>query len=365
MYVIIFIIILAVLVFIHELGHFLAAKSAGIRVDEFGLGFPPRIFGFKKGETVYSLNAIPFGGFVKIFGENPDEESIDGPDKSRSFVHKSKLIQIYVLVAGVACNIIFAWLLLSFGFMVGMPVPQDYKAGATIEDAKVTITSVSADSPAALGGLKTGDVVRGLKSGNDQLSEFTVEQVQNFTAQHPNQPILLSIERDGKIEDLSVTPKIGPVPDRATMGVTLDLLGTLKVGFFQAFWEGLKLTWNLIEVTVVGLAKFFSQIFVGKAQFSDVAGPVGIAGLVGDAARLGIIYLVTFTALISLNLAVINLIPFPALDGGRVLFVIIEKIKGSAIKPSVANAFNAIGFVLLILLMIVITFHDVIRLIHG
>jgi regulator of sigma E protease len=140
MTIIIFIIVLAALVFVHELGHFLAAKSSGIRVDEFGLGFPPKLWSFKKGETTYSLNAIPFGGFVKIFGENPDQESIEGPDKNRSFVHKPKYIQAWVLSAGVIFNILFAWILISIGYMVGMPVPVDYSPGVKIDNAIVTIT---------------------------------------------------------------------------------------------------------------------------------------------------------------------------------------------------------------------------------
>jgi regulator of sigma E protease len=364
MYVIIFIVILAILVFVHELGHFIAAKSAGIRVDEFGLGFPPRIVGIKRGETVYSINAIPFGGFVKIFGENPDEESTSGTDSPRSFVNRPKWIQAIVLVAGICFNLLFAWLLMSVGFMVGFPTPQDYVTNVSTTNSAVTITSVVPGSPADKAGLQVGDRIVSLESGSNTLTNFSVDDVRNYTASHGGEPIIISYTLGNTPGSVTVTPEKSDSSSPATIGVSLDILGTLKLPFFQAIWEGGKLTISLITETVTGLATFIGQIFTGHAQFSDVAGPVGIAGLVGDATRLGIVYLISFTAYISINLAVINLIPFPALDGGRLLFVLIEKIKGTPIKSATANAINATGFVLLILLMIVITYHDIARLIH-
>ncbi len=177
---IIFIIVLAILVFVHELGHFLAAKASGIRVDEFGLGFPPKLIGFKRGETTYSLNAIPFGGFVKIFGEDPSAESISGPDSSRSFVNKPKWKQAIVLIAGIAFNIIFAWLILSVGFMIGTPASKDYSNNVALDNVAVTVTLVSPDSPAHTAGLKAGDKIVRLESGPDVATELTTEKVQNF-----------------------------------------------------------------------------------------------------------------------------------------------------------------------------------------
>jgi regulator of sigma E protease len=243
-----------------------------------------------------------------------------------------------------------------------MPAPADYKTGGTVENAKITITSLAPHSPAEAAGIKTGDTILKLSAPDQTLTEFSIEDIQTFVGKHANQPINLEINRAGATQTVVLTPMIGQVADRATMGVTLDVLGIVKTGFFQSFWEGLKLTWMLAVETVTGLAKFFGQIFIGKAQLGDVAGPVGIAGLVGDAARLGFIYVVTFTALISINLAVINLIPFPALDGGRILFVLIEAIMRKPISPKVANILNTVGFALLILLMIVVTVHDISKL---
>ncbi len=362
MSVIIFIVALAVLVFVHELGHFITAKLSGIRVDEFGLGFPPKIIGFKRGETTYTLNAIPFGGFVKIFGEDPDGESISGPDSARSFVNKPKSIQALVLVAGILFNIIFAWILISLGFMIGMPVPQGYSQDVQVQNAQVTITAVTPNSPAEKAGLKGGDQITKLQSGVDVVEHPTAADISPFISAHPNKEVAISYTRGDQQGTISVVPTTGIVADHPAIGVSLDELGTLKLPFFKAFYEGAKLTGYLVKSTAEGLAQFIGQAVTGHAKFSDVTGPVGIAGLVGDARQLGEVYLLSFIAFISINLAVINLIPFPALDGGRLLFVLIEKIKGSAISPKIANTVNGIGFGLLLLLMLVVTFHDILKL---
>jgi regulator of sigma E protease len=361
--VIIFLIILAVLVFVHELGHFIAAKISGIRVDEFALGFPPKIASVRYGETKYALNLVPFGGYVKIFGENPDDESMHGADKHRSFVHKPKYIQAFVLVAGVTCNIIFAWLLISIGFMSGMPVPQDYATDAKIDNARVTIIMVDAKSPAAAAGLKTGDAILKLQSGPTAIEQFTIEDVQNFIGSHSNQPVELTYSRGSEVKTIAVTPELKPAAEKATMGVALEVLGTLKLPFFKALWAGAVLTKDVTVGTAVNIWKFLSEAVVGKAKLAEVSGPVGIASIVGDASQLGIIYLLSFAAFISINLAIINMIPFPALDGGRILFVLIEKIKGSPIKPQIANAINSVGFLLLIALMLLVTYHDIVKLV--
>lgn len=363
MTVIIFIIALAILVFVHELGHFTVAKLSGIRVDEFGLGFPPKIIGVKKGETTYSLNAIPFGGFVKIFGEDPDQESIAGADSARSFVNKPKYIQALVLIAGIAFNIIFAWLIISLGLMIGMPVPDGYSSFTPITHSQVTITSVNANSPAHKAGLQTGDKIDALQSGKDTITKPSADAVSPFISNHANDDIAVTYTRRDVTNTVHVVPATGIVADHAAIGISLEDLGILKLPFFSALFEGGKLTYYLVKNTAVGLAQFLYQAVTGHAQFSDVTGPVGIAGLVGDARKLGFVYLLSFIAFISINLAVINLIPFPALDGGRLLFVLIEKIKGSVINPKIANTINLVGFGLLLLLMLVVTYHDIVKLI--
>lgn len=366
MTVIIFLIILAVLVFVHELGHFLAAKWSGIRVDEFAIGFPPAIYKKKKGETTYSLNAIPFGGFVKIHGEDPDEESRSGPDKERSFVNKPKYLQAFVLVAGVAGNIIFAWLLICLGFMSGMPASLDEVNPSELKNPQFTLVLVGKDTPAEAAGLKAGDVILDLTSGGDHIASLsTTTEFQNFIAAHKDQQIRIQYRRGDLIGIATVTPQTGIIPeepDRPVIGVSPSIVGTLSLPFHKAVWRGTQFTGVLIKETTIGLGQFIGRAVTGNAKLAEVTGPVGIAGLVGDASRLGFIYLVILTAFISINLAIINLIPFPALDGGRLLFVIIEKIKGSPISPKIANAMNGIGFALLIILMLVITYQDVINI---
>lgn len=406
MNIIIFLIILVVLVVSHEFGHFIVAKKAGMRVDEFSFGFPPKLFGIKRGETSYNFNLLPLGGYVKIYGENGDveeekdekivkeirvEEIItetidkDGEvsiteteeikenikidnDRSRSFVSKPKYKQAMVLIAGIVMNLLVAWILLSIGLMSGMPssvstTPKDIK----LTNESVMITGVANDSPAEKAGLKIGDKIISLNTENDSTlllsSNFTTETVQSFIKEHQNDELDISIERNGLNEDISVTPEKMNGEDTPKVGISMDMIGTLKLPFGKAVWEGLKSTVMMTWGTMVGFYNLITKAFVGKANISSLTGPVGIVGVVGDAASFGFVYLLSFIALISVNLAVINLIPFPALDGGRLLFLLIEKIKGSRIKPEIAGWTNAIGFGLLMILMVIITYHDVIKLV--
>lgn len=365
MSIIIFIIILLVLVLIHEFGHFFTAKKFGIRVDEFGFGFPPKIFGIKKGETEYSLNLLPIGGFVKIFGENPDDENTFGPDAERSFVNKPKWQQAIVLFAGVFANFILAWLLFSVGFMSGLPTSVGSEsAGMQLQNVNLVVTSVLTKSPAESVGLKVGDKIISVASAEDSISKINPDTLKSFILAHSNKEINIGYLRgqDEKINSVAITPVKNSAGVEPMIGISMDMIGTAKLPFFTAFKEGMVLTLYIAKGTVVGLYTLISQALVGKGSFASVTGPVGLVGIVGDAYQFGFVYLLSFTALISLNLAVINLLPFPALDGGRLFFLLIEKIKGSRIKSEIANTANMIGFGILILLMVVITYHDVVKL---
>lgn len=363
MNILIFLIILLVLVVSHEFGHFIVAKKSGIRVDEFSFGFPPKLFGVKAGETKYNFNALPFGGYVKIFGENPDEESISGPDSKRSFVNKPKYIQAAVLFAGVLMNFLVAWLLLSVGFMSGLPTSAGSEPhGSVLENQALTVTSVNAHSPAEKAGIKTGDKIVHMKVKGDETDTPSTQSVQYFVRKHATEEIQVSYKRGDTLLETTVTPETSIDADTPMIGISMDIVGTLKLPIHKALWEGLKLSWNLVVATVAGFYTLIHGALTGHGNLSAVTGPIGIVGVVGDAAKFGFIYLLSFTALISINLAVINLIPFPALDGGRLLFLLIEKIKGSRIKPVVANTANVIGFSLLMILMAVITYHDIVKL---
>ncbi len=363
MNIIIFLVILLVLVVSHEFGHFIIAKKSGIRVDEFSFGFPPKLFGKKVGETTYNFNLLPFGGYVKIFGENPDEESISGPDSKRSFVNKPLYIQAAVLLGGVTMNFLVAWLLLSVGFMSGLPTsvgsaPQ----GSVIENQALTVTSVLSNSPSEKAGLKTGDKIFNLQTKTDNTDTPSAESIQYFIKRHGNEEIKVSFTRGNENKETTIVPEINETNNTPMIGISMDVIGNLKLPIHKAILEGLKLSSNLVVATILGFYNLIHGAITGHGSLSGITGPIGIVGVVGDAAKFGFVYLLSFTALISINLAVINLIPFPALDGGRLLFLLIEKIKGSRIKPNTANTINTIGFGLLMVLMAVITYHDIVKL---
>jgi len=361
MSVIIFIIVLIILILVHEFGHFIAAKSSGIRVDEFGIGFPPKIFGKKIGETTYTLNLIPFGGFVKIFGENPDEESLNS---DRSLVNKSKLVQAWVLFAGVFFNFLLAWFLISVGFMSGLPTPVgSAPVGSTVENARLVLTSVMQDSPAEEAGLSAGDAITALVTNEDALQNVNPDSVSEYIAAHDSDKVTVLYKRGLESGTTVVVPTDGILEGRPAIGITMDMIGMLQLPIHQAIWEGGKTTVALTFAMTSGFYNLIKDSLTGDADLSAIAGPVGIVGLVGDASDFGLIYLLGFVAFISINLAIINLIPFPALDGGRLLFLLIEAIKRSPIKPVVANTANAIGFALLIILMLIVTYNDIVKLI--
>jgi len=360
--ILIFLIVLAILIFVHELGHFLSAKFFGIRVDEFAIGFPPQIISWKKGETKYVLNLIPFGGYVKIFGEDPDEESIKGVDSARSFVNAKRWKQAIVLLSGIFMNIVFAWILISVSFNIGLltSIEDQYKNQA--QNVVVMVTSVQASSPAEKAGLKSGDKILSVTSGTTTIAIPSTTDIQKIVAESGN-TIKIDYERGNSTSSLNVLSSDGVVDGKKAIGISMNLVGTVKFGFFRSFYEGLKLTFFESKAIAVGLYHFIVGAFSGQSEIlSQVSGPVGIVGMVGEARGFGISYLLGFIAMISINLAVLNLVPFPALDGGRVFFVIIESIIRRRIKPVIANWTNTIGFVLLILLMLFITYKDILKL---
>ena len=363
MNIIIFFIILLVLILVHEFGHFFSAKRFGIRVDEFGFGFPPKIKGWKRGETEYSLNILPFGGFVRIFGENPDEENTNGLDKERSFVNKPKWQQAIVLFAGVFANFILAWLLFSVGFISGLPTSVGSElSGYELENVNLTVVAVLPEYPAAEAGLKSGDKIISVQSGPDSIAEINPDNLKSFIVTHGNEEIQIGYLR-GKNTEIQNTTLVPQSTDgEPAIGISMDQIGTAKLPVIPALWEGLRLDWALTKTTAYGLYNFIYQGLAGRGSLNDVTGPVGLVGIVGDAYEFGFVYLLSFTALISVNLAIINLLPFPALDGGRLLFLFIEKVKGSRLNPKFANAANLLGFALLIIFMLVVTWNDVVKL---
>lgn len=362
MSVILFIVILGVLVFVHELGHFLVAKKFGIRVDEFALGFPPRLFSVKKGETEYSLNLIPFGGYVKIFGEDFTAIASDDPDKARSFSSKNRGVQSVVLVAGIAANVVFAWMLLSSVFIMGAPVASEQYPDVPLYDERVLVVEVFENSPAHKAGVLSGDTIRSIRGEAEGIDAPSLEELRQFISAREGREVIVGIERKDGLAEYRIIPTSGIVEDGAGIGISMNEVGTLKLPLFKALLEGARRTIDLSLLTARGLGEFLYRIVVFDADFSSVAGPVGIAVLVSEAEALGWFYIVSFTAIISLNLAIINLIPFPALDGGRLFFVLIEAVIRKPLPQKLVYVLNAGGFILLLALLLFVTYKDILHL---
>lgn len=373
--VIIFILILGLLVFVHELGHFLVARRNGVAAEEFGFGFPPRIFGLYKDkngkqrivwgakeveskDTIYSVNWIPLGGFVKIKGEDGEEK-----DDPRSFASKSVGARVRMLAAGVAMNFILAAILLSIGYFVGIPQAVEDKAGEKLKNEKIQIIEVIPGTPAEAMGIKVGDQVVGAVGTNGRNIAFrTIEEIQNFIGENKGNQINLVIRRGNEELKLSGVPRVEYPANEGALGISLVKTAEVSYPWYKAIWRGVKSTVDLTVVVLFAFGNLLQKLVVGQPISLDVSGPVGIAMLTGQVVKLGFIYILQFTALLSVNLAIINILPIPALDGGRILFILVEKIKGSPVSQKFEQRAHNIGFALLITLMILVTARDVARL---
>ena len=369
--VLIFIIVLGALIFVHELGHFLMARRNGMKVEEFGFGFPPRLFGFvwdeKKGRhvavpgnkdvvspnTVYSINWIPFGGFVRIKGENGT-----GAHEEDSFASKKPFPRIKVLAAGVVMNFLFAWILISAVLMIGFPRAVDPDEKIDITKVEVQISQVVKDSPASEMGLRMGDVI--VSANGEKL--LRVERIQEIILSSKGKQISFDIRRGEEMLRVSGMPRVEYPPNQGALGIALGETTLAKYSFFESFVQGAVQTWNGTLQMFVGIGKLFAGFFPGgTSTLQDVSGPIGIAYLTKDVTELGFVYLLYFMAILSINLGVLNILPFPALDGGRILFVLIEWIKGSPVSQRIEGVFHMSGFFLLIFLMIAITIAEFAR----
>jgi regulator of sigma E protease len=351
MSILILIISLAVLIFVHELGHFLIAKLFNIRVDEFALGFPPTLFKYTKGETTYKLNLVPFGGYVKIFGENYETAG----EEPRSFVRKTWWQQILVLIAGVIFNIVLTWMLFAIIYTSGVIKTIEPDQASLRGESSVTILEVLSESPAERAGIIPGSKIL-------QIDGIDITHHESLDIKTVD-PLMVTLQVNGEVQEVLVTPEFNSELDRAILGVSLETFGIVREPIHQAVWQGLKDAGTITVEIAKSLGFLIRDAFKGDAELNTLTGPVGLVGVVDDAGKSGFTSVLALIAIISLNLAVINLVPFPALDGGRILFVLIEKIKGSPINPNVALWLNGIGFVLLIGLMIAVTVSDVLKLV--
>ncbi len=369
---IIFIAVLAVLVLSHEFGHFIVARKNGITVEEFGFGFPPRLIGIRRVKfggkaswqiiwnkrqleqtlehhsgTIYSINLIPLGGFVKIKGENADADIANDPD---SFSVKKTWQKALVLVAGVAMNFLLAAVLISVGYMIGMPAVGD-EVGS---NSKLEVVETMAGKPAAVAGIVAGDKIIKI----DNIEHASVPEFQKYVDGHRTASVAFTIEHEGKIIVKNIQPaSIGN--GRFGIGVAIEAVGNIQYPWYRAIFEGFVTAGKYFVMIIIGLWTLVRGLFVGASMESAVAGPVGVAVLTGQAARMGFVYLLQLTAILSLNLAVINILPIPALDGGRLLFVLWAKFFRRPVNPHTEQIIHTIGFVLLIFLVIMVTVKDI------
>lgn len=361
MSVLIFFLVLFVLILVHEWGHYIAAKKTGMRVDEFGIGFPPKLYGIKKGETEYTFNALPIGGFVRIYGENPDAIEESDPDKNRAFGSRPRLAQAIVLVAGVTMNVIFAWFLFFITFIAGVPTAVDESTATSA--AVLYVSGVLPTSPLS-GQVEPGSKIVSISVGDKEIQNPTPISFSEFIQSHSDNEVAIKFVKDNKESVVSVKPSFGLIPNeptKAAVGVSLALVETKSSSVGGALVSATEATYSGLINISVGLFTLLSQAINGTADFSQVAGPIGIVSMVGDAAEFGLVALLTFTAIISLNLAVINMLPIPALDGGRLVFVIIEAITRKKINPVWIGRTNLIGILFLLALMLAVTYNDIMR----
>ena len=351
--IIIFIIILGLLIFVHEFGHFAAAKRAGMKVEEFGFGFPPRLFGIKKGETLYSVNWIPLGGFVKITGEDAGEAAL----APGSFQQKGFWARLAVLLAGVAMNFVLAWFLLFIGFwIVGTPV--EIVEGQNLQNAalskqELAIAYVVPESPAAAAGFKPGDAI--ISVDGREINQ--IEELITYNKAHAGESVVYRLKRGADDFELSVVPRENPPAGTGPVGFAPAIVAIAKYPFLSALSASLSAFLGKVLAIFSAFGALFKQLFTAPGAVQGLAGPVGIAVLTKDFIKLGLPYLVQFTAILSINLGIINAVPFPALDGGRVLFLLIEKVRGvKSVKWE--RAANAVGFSLLVALMVLVTVRD-------
>ena len=368
--ILIFLVVIIVLVLVHELGHLIVAKVSGMRVDEFGFGFPPRALTLgKMGETEITLNWIPLGGFVRIYGE--DGVTGEGvTDTARAFSSRPRILQALVLLAGVAMNVLLAYVLIVGSLVVGNQQELEYGHEGTATHIHMAFAQVRPGSPADKAGLKSGDIVTNsvIREGALGIGYNGTNPVGLMTLIGTDanlSPMIFSVERNSKPLTITVVPQkniIAGSPNQPAIGVSIVEIGIVKTPLLQSFTDGFTVLGNMTTSIAGGLYDLLKGIVTFKADLSQVAGPVGIVGIVGQATATGFGELLSLTALVSINLAIINLIPIPALDGGRLLFVIIEAIIRRPLNAKIAERVNMVGFGLLLLLMFVVTAHDIFRL---
>lgn len=351
-----FILVLGLLIFVHELGHFIFAKLFGVRVLKFSLGFGPKIVGRVIGETEYVISAFPLGGFVKMFGENLDEQQVSSEDKDASFAHKSVLQRFLIVFAGPLFNLLFTVFLFFMVFtFVGVPTSVD----------TTRIGTVNEESPAAQAGLQVGDIILRIDERDTPGWLDVLEAVKGSGGES----IVIVVQRDRDKLSLEVTPAIDSVKNvfgeevekRYMIGIVkADELTYEKSNIFVALKNACLQTWMYISLTVMGFIKIIQQV----VPASEIGGPILIAQIAGEQMKAGWLNLIYFMGLLSVNLGILNLLPIPVLDGGHLVFLTIEGLRRKPMEERAQIVAQQLGIGLLGTLMIFVFYNDIVRLFH-
>lgn len=350
---------IAALIVAHEWGHFWTAKKFNLKVEEFGVGFPPRLLQKKKGETTYSLNLLPLGGFVRIAGEGESAEDLqDIPEEERKrlFFFQKPWKKAVVVVAGVFMNLVLGWLILATVFLIGTP------QGIVINEVRDT-------SPAASADLKANDIILGygnplqrIEDRNPDLDTLPAQDFIAFVKGSAETEIELLIQNQGGEKTVRVTPELNPESNQGSLGIRLTDIGIPRQNLLDALSKSLKQATTIVFLTFQSLFDLVRSLFLEAQVPEGVVGPVGIFHFAQETGGINLIYLLHLMSIISLNLAVLNLIPFPGLDGGHLLFILIEKITGGPMRKNTKLVAQVAGIGLLLLLMVTLTFRDVQRI---
>ncbi len=369
--VLIFLLVLSVLVLVHEAGHYIVARIFGVKAEEFGYGFPPRAIGFVKTErgwkrvpgkdrsnyknTIWSINWLPLGGFVRLKGE-----SGEGAGESDSFLTKPGWQKFLVLAAGVAMNWLLAAFIFSIGFAVGVPAETDgLPASAIVKDSRIEIVEVVGKSAAETAGIKQGDRIITI---NGEVAS-SAENARMILSDQTEKGMELTMEvmRGKDLEVIHATPVFLEALGKPGLGVALGNIATVRFPLPLAVVQGVTVTAQYTGLIVNGFFSLIADLFGARKLAAEVSGPVGIAVLAGHVAEQGFWALMQFAAILSLNLAVINFLPIPALDGGRAVFVVVESLRRRRNNPRFEAAVHQIGFVALLILILLVTAQDLHR----
>ena len=339
---------LSLLIIIHEAGHFIVGKLLGFYIKEFGIGYPPRIFSKTIKETVYSVNWIIFGGFVRFFDSKYENDP--DADESRSFSRQSILKRFLMVSAGIVINFLAGWILFSFVFMVGVP-------------ESLLVTGVKENSAAMQSGIEVGDQIMDFSArGGSSSGGRKVADLSAFLERNKGQEVVIKIKRAGVEQSVPAFSPVEVENGEGRLGVYLNEIGVKKFGFFRSFWEGLVVSVNSVVFGVIGFIKVIAMAFTDIKALGSVVGPVGIASMAIQTSKLGFVYFMQVMAMISLGLAAFNIFPIPSLDGGRLLFLLVEKIKGSPLSLKTEMYIFGSSFIFLFIVALLVTVKDIVAL---